>query len=44
MDDPFWYSITNVLPSSITNVRGEWVDTLEDPDSLKVILEDEVPA
>ena len=43
MDDPFWYSLKNILPSSLRNIRDEWVSTVNDPESLKMILEDGVP-
>jgi len=43
MDDPLWYSITNILPSYYYNLKSDWVHSLVDPDMLKIILEDNVP-
>lgn len=52
MDDPFWYSLTNVLDKQNDEGEcdGKWIDAtgqrkfiLEDKDAIKVILEDGVP-
>lgn len=43
MDDPFWYSIKNIIPLNVTNANGVQVRALEDKDTLKIILEDKVP-
>lgn len=43
MDDPFWYSVRNIIPFTVSDANGNMVQALDDADTLKVILEDKVP-
>ena len=42
-DDPFWYSVHNILPSYSYDTQNRWTYALSNPDMLKVIVEDGVP-
>lgn len=48
MDDPFWYSVSNILTASTdasqwVDANGQLVSPIESEDALKIILEDNVP-
>lgn len=43
MDEPYWHAVNDIILDSIINPNAKSVDSLIDPDTLKIILEDNIP-